>query len=354
MTSKKFPNLLINVNSHSRKNPMKFQAKMVSESSISVILNGKPYIVGSTHPKFKECFKAVMANKADEFLKLYGSTTPIKPTADFQVTESILVGHDRVTYKGQEIHNTVCTRLLDMQREGHDTKPLVKFLEKLLKNPSKWCVDALYKFLEAKGLPITEDGNVLGYKCVKSNWYDKFSGTVLNSIGSKHEILRNTVDDDRSRECSYGFHIGDLEYSGPNGLYHNPGDHIIICEFSPEDVVAVPEEAAAHKIRVCKYTVVSEYVQDLPDTFHNLTVEQLKHGDVIQFSLLVDNPYYDDVYDYEDDMISDVIVRMKFEGISKRSKSTRFYGRILKGSEWGVPGSSVSYLISEVSDIRKV
>ncbi len=336
---------------------MKFQAKMVSENSISVILDGKPYIVGNTHPKFKECEKAVKSNDASLFMKLYGSTTLVKPENGFEVTESILVGHDKVTYKGQEIHNTVCTRIVEMQRAGHDTKPLCKFLEKLLKNPSKWCVDALYKFLESKGLPITEDGNVLGYKCVTSNWYDKYSGKILNTIGSKHEVARNTVDDDRSRECSYGFHIGDLEYSGPNGSYFSAGNHIVICEFSPEDVVAVPEEAAAHKIRVCKYKVVSEYVQDLPDTFHNLTIEQLKPGDVIEFCTEIDNPYYDedgyDEWDEEDELI-DAIVRMKFEGISKRSKGTRFYGRILKGSEHGVPGSSASYLISEVYDIRKV
>ncbi len=337
---------------------MKFQAKMVSENSISVILDGKPYIVGNTHPKFKECEKAVKSNDATLFLKLYGSTTLVKAENGFEVTESILVGHDKVTYKGQEIHNTVCTRIIEMQHAGHDTKPLCKFLEKLLKNPSKWCVDALYKFLESKGLPITEDGNVLGYKCVKSNWYDKFSGKILNTIGSKHEIARNTVDDDRSRECSYGFHIGDLEYSGPNGSYFSTGNRIVICEFSPEDVVAVPEEAAAHKIRVCKYKVVSEYVQDLPDSFYSLSVDKLKHGDKISFKLHCDysHEYSEEELEYADmdDVVYELDVLMKFEGISKRSKGARFYGRILKGSEYGIPGSSASYLISEVSDIRKV
>lgn len=333
---------------------MKFQAKMVSKDSISVIIDGKPYVVGSDHSKFRDCEKAVKANDTQAFMQLYGSTSLVKAENGFEVTESILVGHDRVTYKGHEVHNTVCLRIIEMQRDGHDTKPLCKFLEKLLKNPSKWCVDALYKFLEAKGLPITEDGNVLGYKAVTHDWKDKYSKTIDNHIGAEPPPFpRNMVDDDRTIECSRGYHIGDLSYSGPNGNYYNKsdGDHIIICEFSPEDVVSVPEEAAAHKIRVCKYKVVSEYVQDLPDIFHNLTIEQLKPGDLIEFSILVDNPYYENEYD---DELYEVIIRMKFEGISKRSKGTRFYGRILKGSEYGIPGSSASYLISEVSDIRKV
>lgn len=325
---------------------MKFDAKLITEDGISCIIGGKPYNVGTEHPKYKEIEKTLRGQDADKFLSLVQKIQPIKINkCNFACTESVCVGEYEVTYKGEPIHNTVTERLIALNNEGHDVLPLSLFLEKLLKNPSKWCVDALYTFLEAKGLPITEDGDVLAYKVVDVDWMDKYSGTISNKIGTAHEVPRNTVDDDRTKQCSYGFHVGDLTYSGPNGSYRGPAsDRTLIVKFSPEDVVAVPEEADAQKIRVCKYTVMSEY-KELPNTFVNLSVAQLKHGDKIEFEV------FDPDWDFES---SRTMVCLKFEGISKRHKGTRFYGRFLAGTEYGTVGQSASFLISEISNLKKV
>lgn len=325
---------------------MKFDAKIISPDGISVIVGGKPYNVGSDHTNYDKILKSLKYKTADEFLKIVTSNKVEVKSSGFESTESIVVGQYEVTYKGEVLHNTVTNRLIELRDEGHDVGPLAKFLEKLMDNPSSWCVTALYKFLESKGLPITEDGDFLAYKVVTRDWKDKYSNKVLNTIGSIHEVPRNTIDDDRTKECSYGFHVGDLKYSGPDGSYYRElsGDKIVIVRVNPKDVVAVPEEADAHKIRCCKYEVISEYTEELPNTFVNLSLKGVKVGDKIEFTSSEDG---------REDGNYDRIV-MKYEGISKRSKNTKFYGRLLKGTEYGEPGRSASFLISEISNLKKL
>lgn len=320
---------------------MKLTNCIISDEGITTIINGKPYQVRNEHPNYEKILKTLKSKDGDEFLRLYNPVLPkVKPSKDFTVVESLVVGHGQVTYNGTPLHNSVTYRLIALQEQGHDTAPLAKFLVKLLKNPSAWCVEALYKFLESKGLPIDENGDCLAYKVVDENWMDKYSGKFSNTIGSIHQIPRNTVDDDRTKECSYGFHVGDLNYSGPNGSYRSsPSDKTLIVKFSPEDVVAIPAEANAHKIRVAKYQVVSEY-KELPDTFVNLSLQDLKYGDKISF------------YSSEYDCCCNV--HLKYEGISSRSKNTQFYGRLLKGTEYGEVGRSASFLISRIDSLKKL
>lgn len=333
---------------------MKFDAKIISVNGISAIVGGKPYNVGSDHANYDKILKSLKGKDATEFLKLVTLNKVEVTSAGFVSSESIVVGQYEITYKGEPLHNTVTHRLIELQEEGHDVAPLAKFLEKLMENPSSWCVEALYKFLEAKGLPLTEDGNFLAYKVVNKEWKDKYSNKVLNTIGSIHEVPRNTIDDDRTKECSYGFHVGDLQYSGPHGSYYSgpANDRIIIVKVNPKDVVAVPEKANAHKIRVAKYEVMSEYTEELPNTFVNLSLKDVKVGDKIEFDVFLNAGCLskeEHIYN-----LKRTKVILKYEGISKRSKNTKFYGRLLKGTEYGVPGHSASFLISVIYDLRKI
>lgn len=347
---------------------MKMQAKLVTATGITVILDGKPYSVGTEHPNYNEILKTLKNDEVAKFLKLYGSSdVKVEPSYGIQATPSIVVGRSSVTYNGMPLHNVVVNRILDMQAINLDIKPITLFLEKLLTNPSKWCVDSLYKFMESKGLPITSNGNVLGYKVVTKDWKDKWTDTIDNSIGTQVPILdRFSVDDDRTKECSFGYHIGNLNYSGPNGSYYSKsaGDRIIIVEFSPADVVSVPENAAANKIRVVTYKVISEYKEDLDDTYSEydsceqgecdccdicancdetlnvcmceetpLTIYDLTPGNKISF-------------DY-----NNVEVHLKFEGRNKRYPDF-IYGRLIAGTHYGLVGRSASFDKKFISNIK--
>jgi hypothetical protein len=139
-------------------------------------------------------------------------------------------------------------------------EPLVKFLENLMQNPSHRAVNELYDFLEAGELPITEDGHFLAFKNVRSNYMDIHSGTFRNQVGDVCEMLRNKVDEDKDRTCSYGLHFCSIAY-----LPHfsdSDGGHTMIVKINPKDVVAIPADYNNTKGRTCKYEVVAEYKED--------------------------------------------------------------------------------------------
>ena len=129
-----------------------------------------------------------------------------------------------------------------------------------MQNPSHRAVNELYDFLEAGELPITEDGCFLAFKNVRSNYMDIHSGTFRNQVGDVCEMLRNKVDEDKDRTCSYGLHFCSIAY-----LPHfsdSDGGHTMIVKINPKDVVAIPADYNNTKGRTCKYEVVAEYKED--------------------------------------------------------------------------------------------
>jgi len=158
-----------------------------------------------------------------------------------------------VYYKDAAIHNTVTKRIVDFMKQGLPVVPVVLFLENLLQNPSRHSVQQLYTFLENQKLPITEDGHFLGYKRVNDDWSDIHTGTVFNTIGKVIEMPRYEVDDDYSKDCSYGYHVGSIAYVRNFGS----GGHMVLVKVNPRDAVAVPQYDHT-KIRVCRYEVLEE------------------------------------------------------------------------------------------------
>jgi hypothetical protein len=55
-----------------------------------------------------------------------------------------------------------------------------------------------------------------------------------------------------------------LEYASSFG---NRNSHLLIVEINPSDVVSVPKDSDCQKLRTCKYKVIAEYTQKLPDNY---------------------------------------------------------------------------------------
>jgi hypothetical protein len=137
--------------------------------------------------------------------------------------------------------------------EGVMYKRLIRFLDKLMQNPSRRAVSELYRFLEHKNMPITPEGDFIAYKGVNSNFTDRHTGKFDNSVGQTLEMSRNTVCDDANIGCSEGFHAGSYEYA--NG-YASGGGHLLAVQIDPSDVVSVPHDCDCQKLRTAKYKVV--------------------------------------------------------------------------------------------------
>lgn len=234
-------------------------ATIRTSDGYALIIDGASYQISESHPLFNELERAVLDGDT-EFIKQNYRVEHKIQSLGFEVK------NDHVYFDGEELHNVICDRIIELFKAGKSVDNLLKFLENLMKNPSKRSVDQLYTFMRHSNLPITDDGCLLAYKTLRADYTDKHTGRFDNSPGKVHEVTRNKVDDDFDKNCSYGFHVGGLGYSGPGGDFWSEGDKVVIVKVNPEHVVAVPKDYSCQKMRVCKYEVVCDYVAPLSPT----------------------------------------------------------------------------------------
>lgn len=228
-------------------------AWMVSQDgNITLVLKGRTYTIGSTHVNYEQIVTALNTKSFDALESLINAAATVERSlADVTVRDG------QVFYKGTPVHNVVAQRIIQFMQQNLPWEPLALFLSHLMQNPSGRAVTELYGFLEANpGMAITEDGCFVGYKGVRPDFKDKYSGTFDNSVGKTVEMPRNTVDDDCTRTCSNGLHVGSHHYA--TGYASGVGDHVVLVKVNPRDAVSVPKEHGQEKLRVCRYDVLSE------------------------------------------------------------------------------------------------
>jgi len=232
----------------------------LSDESITVFAQGKMYSIRNTHPNFEVLVELLKEDEHDEFI--IATLCDVEETVRQSVKgcEDVEVKNGVVYYQGEEVHNSLTDKLLDMLDLGFDVKPWAKFLENLMQNPSYRSREALYDFLEHFNAPITEDGCFLAFKRVRSDFKDIHSGTFDNSPGQVVSMPRHKVDDDNNRTCSAGLHVCAEEYL--KGFYGSGiGTRVVVAKVDPKDVVSVPYDYNFSKMRVCHYEVLHEVEQ---------------------------------------------------------------------------------------------
>jgi hypothetical protein len=254
---------------NTQKNPY-----IISEISITVVYDHKPYVVDATDRyRYDKVKDAILRDDWDTVYKSLDIVSAIEDFSDGDI--SVVDGE--VFYKGTErLHGVVVDKLLELLQAGlKDSAPLIKFITNLLKNPSKSSVDELYDFLSYKSLPIDADGYVIAYKGVRPDGYScsgntrttvlqgkvDSSGHILNEVGATIEVERRCVDDNRNRGCSHGLHVGSWAYASTFG------SKTLMVRFNPADAVSVPRDCQCQKLRVCKYEVLAEIGGESTDSY---------------------------------------------------------------------------------------
>lgn len=231
-------------------------------NGLNLILNGKMRTISAEEECYPEVLEAVKNEATEaqvlEILErdLKRVTAAVQELAENDITDDVTIRGGQVLYRGEEVHNTLTAKMLQMLDEGFNLVPMARFLENLMQNPSHRAVQDLYTFLEYGKMPITADGCFLAYKAVRADYMDIYSGTFDNSVGRTVEIPRNKVDEDPDRTCSKGLHVCSFEYL-PHFSHAN--GHVMICKVNPRDVVAIPRDYNNTKMRVCRYEVVGEH-----------------------------------------------------------------------------------------------
>ena len=232
----------------------------VPGKSLNVFFQGKSHTIYATDAKFE---LAVEEYKNQNWDALHNILNPAQVFLNLYAKyEQIEVKDGNVYVSGEPISNLVASRILDFLAEGVDCVPMFKFITKLNLNPSSRAVNELYTFMEHKFLPVTDNGNFLAYKALRSDYTDVHTGKFNNSVDNVLEMPRNKVDDNKEVGCSYGFHAGTLEYA--RGFRPCNGK-LVVVEINPADVVSIPTDCECQKLRTCKYKVHSEYEVPLED-----------------------------------------------------------------------------------------
>lgn len=269
-------------------------------NNLSVVMDGKPYTIPRTSPQFDSVMDAITNENFTDLERLL----EVKQTINRETEGRIAFDGYNLSFNGEVIHNAIVERLAYLWKKNYPYKPLLRFMDNLMDNPSYRAVNELYGFLEACDLPFTNDGHFLAYKKVRGDFTDIHSGKFDNSVGQVAKVMRNQVDEDSDRTCSYGLHVCSREYLPYFG--NGPGDRVILVKVNPANVVAVPKDYNNAKMRVCEY----EVVDDITDQFRNSGVLSDSfytddHGEDFddEFDDLDDNldPFLDDLEDELDD-----------------------------------------------------
>jgi len=242
---------------------------IINDKSVVIFHDNKPVKVEKTAPEYSRviaAFDLPESEQADAIAEILN-----KKLGQFE-EQGFTINPDTVTYSGERLPTALADKVRSIAREGLPLKLFVNFWKNLQANPSANSVRQLYDFLSYKELPITEDGCFLAYKGVNRDGWSCHGnlktkvlkgivdgqGRIKNKVGETIEVLRRDVDDERSHHCSFGLHVGSLDYaeSFANG-------RVLIVKVNPADVVSVPTDCSCQKCRVAKYEIIDSYETEI-------------------------------------------------------------------------------------------
>jgi hypothetical protein len=244
--------------------------------------------VTDDHPSFLKVIKAVESFKkglisaeklADEVYR--GSSLVEKASQNFKKIDlldgRVTISNSKIFIDGDPIDPALEGHILRMLQEdgtpknARDWASFGKFIENLYLNTSDFVRKQLfgwlsYENLNGRGFTLTDDGCFIGYKgtggtpdaplSVNSghaivDGVEYNNSRIPNPIGSTIEMPRSEVTDDPAVGCAAGLHVGTYSYA--KGWSRGV---LLTVKVNPRDVVSVPTDCAAQKIRTCRYKVI--------------------------------------------------------------------------------------------------
>ena len=248
--------------------------KDTERESLTVFGPSGPVSINDDHPQFQEAVEAARSGDGERACELADLSVTVANRFQ-RLTERVSVANGRVYFDGDELHNALSKHLLRVLSDGEeDWQPLVRFMENLAANPQPHSREQLYEWLDRRDFTITEDGCIIGYKGVAKQADgslvsvnrgpavvdgEPVNGAVPNEVGSVVELGRAKVQHDAAIGCASGLHVGTYNYA--RGWARGA---LLRVKVNPRDVVSVPTDCDAQKVRVCRYEV--EAVIDAPET----------------------------------------------------------------------------------------
>ena len=242
---------------------------IINATGIVFFHQNKPIKIDKSSVQYVRIIKAFDLPKSEQeaaILEILDESAGSFERDGFKITP------EEVIYKGEELPEALADKVRAIAQEGLPVSLFGNFWDNLQLNPSANSVRELYDFLSYKELPITEDGCFLAYKGLNSTGWSisgnkktkvlkgkvDASGKIYNGVGEEIEVRRWDVDDNRQHHCSYGLHVGSLNYAEDfaQGM-------VVVVKINPKDVVSVPEDYDCQKCRVSAYKVVDIFSEEI-------------------------------------------------------------------------------------------
>lgn len=226
-----------------------------TSDGVSFNLKGRPRTIAKDNPAYAEILKAIVQKNVEKLESLCDI-----PGFVAKITRGdVAISEDEVRFRNQKVPEYLATRILDYIKEGLPIDPICRFAEKLMGNVTEDVREDLYLWLEKGNMPIYEDGDILGYKVVRSDFYSIHSGRdgrVFQGVGEVVELDRVKCDANRDVTCSSGLHFCSYDYLPHFGGLNEEQNRVIIVKINPADVVAIPTDYGLTKGRCCRFEVI--------------------------------------------------------------------------------------------------
>ena len=229
--------------------------------------------------------------------------------------------NEQVRYEGERLNESLenhIIRIIHAGEEGSgEWKSFAKFVENLFNNSDAYIREQLFEWMKSarqwdEGFTLTDDGCFIAYKGLTSIDgvpYSKFRGVgsverrdengnlvvdeyensqIPNVVGTSVFMPRSLVTNDPATGCAPGLHVATFSYAR---TWAENGSLLISVKVNPRDVVSVPTECDAQKIRTSRYTIL-----EAVETVYKSTTAYFDDGDYSDY-----DDGYDDGYDGYDD-----------------------------------------------------
>lgn len=243
--------------------------------TLMINLLDHPHVLTSEHARFTEILALVttevdpdeLPERTDAITDLINFAEPALEQMR-QLSTRVSTFGGSLFFDGDPVDGRLAEHILAKLDQGDDNwSGPVRFMERLMNNPAKHVRRRLFKWVSDRGMTITPEGLLIGYKGVQPDdlnssitrgtntvWVDGVAhvGYIPNPIGATVTMARSEVDNDRDAGCSQGLHVGTFDYAQ---AFTGSGS-VLVVSFDPRDVVAIPKDEDYAKIRVCRYTVL--------------------------------------------------------------------------------------------------
>lgn len=246
------------------------QSIIVSEGAVSVV-------IAASDPTYGPIRRYLMDEHGEDFATVRDLLDRFRTGVKQAAVEAVAVVDGetdqaeqpyRITH-GDPVEEVVLAAAIRLTNSDADLAPLGAFLRRLECNPSQASRSQLFGWLKAGGFTLTTEGLIVGYKSVRSDGRSAHAGrepvTVQAQDGSVQTVTghvpypvgatvwmaRDLVNDDRNSACSVGLHVGTYGYA------QRFSEQMLVVLVDPADVVSVPTDSSAQKMRVCRLYVAA-------------------------------------------------------------------------------------------------